>query len=129
MKRWIWTCAAIFLCVLIMGCSKKASDQDAIRASIDKHLNEDAGLNLSAMDREVKQITVDGDHASAQVEFRLKQGDAVMEIEYTLDRQGKDWAVVKSMPVAGSSHTEGMGGPSGPDAGGGSPSGGRAPTN
>ena len=91
----------LFLCVLTMGCSKKASDQDAIRASIDKHLNEAEGLNLSAMDREVKQITVDGDHASAQVEFRLKQGDARMEIEYTLDRQGKEWDVVKSAPVAG----------------------------
>ena len=129
MKRWIWTCAALFLCVLTMGCSKKASDQDAIRSSIDKHLNEAEGLNLSAMDREVKQITVDGDHASAQVEFRLKQGDARMEIEYTLDRQGKDWAVVKSAPVAGSSHTEGLGGPNGPDAGGGAPPAGHAPTN
>jgi len=119
----------MFLCALTMGCSKKASDQDAIRASIDKHLNEAAGLNLSAMDREVKQITVDGDHASAQVEFRLKQGDARMEIEYTLDRQGKDWAVVKSNPVAGSSHTGGMGGPNGSDAGGGSPPPGHAPTN
>jgi hypothetical protein len=129
MNRWIWTCAAMFLSVLTMGCSKKASDQDAIRASIDKHLNEAAGLNLSAMDREVKQITVDGDHASAQVEFRLKQGDARMEIEYTLDRQGKDWAVVNSKPVAGSSHTGGMGGPNDSDAGGGSPPAGHAPTN
>jgi hypothetical protein len=63
------------------------------------------------------------------VEFRLKQGDARMEIEYTLDRQGKDWAVVKSAPVAGSSHTGGMGGPGDPGAGGGPPPGGQAPTN
>ena len=129
MKRWIWTCAAIFLCVLAMGCGNKANDQDAIRTSIDKHLNEAEGLNLSAMDREIKQVTVNGDHASAQVEFRLKQGDARMEIEYTLDRQGKDWAVVKSAPVAGSTHTEGMGGPNGNDAGGAMPPAGHGPTN
>ena len=47
----------------------------------------------------------------------------------TLDRQGKDWAVVNSKPVAGSSHTGGMGGPNDSDAGGGSPPAGHAPTN
>jgi len=121
MSRWIWTYAMVFLCIFVTGCSTKANDQDAIRASIDKHLNETAGLNLSAMDREVKQISVNGDHASAQVEFRLKEGDARMEIEYTLERQGKDWAVLKGTPVGGgTSQPGGQGSPSDPDAGGGS---------
>ena len=77
----------------------KVNDQDAIRASIEKHLNGRADLNLSVMDREVKQVSVNGDHASAQVEFRLKGGDARMEIEYALERQGKEWAVLSSQPM------------------------------
>lgn len=121
MNRWIWTCATVFMCVLVIGCRKQANDQDAIRASIDKHLNETAGLNLSAMDREVKQISVNGDHASAQVEFRLKgEGNTGMEIVYTLQRQGKQWAVVKSEPVGGGSHPGGQAPSNAPDTGSGS---------
>jgi hypothetical protein len=87
------------LCAAAGGCGTKVNDQDAIRASIEKHLNGRADLNLSAMDREVKQVSVNGDHASAQVEFRLKGGDARMEIEYALERQGKQWAVLSSQPM------------------------------
>jgi hypothetical protein len=101
MNRWIWTCALVFLCAPLAGCNKQANDQDAIRATIEKRLNGRADLNMSAMDREVKQVSVTGDHATAQVEFRLKGGDARMEIEYTLERQGKDWAVLGSQPMGG----------------------------
>lgn len=81
MNRWHLISVLAILCALAAGCAKKVSDQDAIRASIEKHLNGRPDLNLSAMDREVKQVSVNGDHASAQVEFRLKGGDARMEIE------------------------------------------------
>jgi hypothetical protein len=100
MNRWIWTFATALLCVLAIGCHRQANDQEAIRASIDKHLNETAGLNLSAMDRDVKQISVNGNQATAQVEFHLKQGgDGRMLIEYTLERKGNQWSVLKSKPV------------------------------
>ena len=123
MNRWICTCAVVFLCVSFAGCNKQANDQDAIRASIEKRLNGRTDLNMSAMDREIKQISVNGDHATAQVEFRLKGGDARMEIEYTLERQGKDWAVLDSQPMTGGSSAPGAGEmpPSAPDAGGSSP--------
>ncbi len=94
------------MCAAASGCGKKVNDQDAIRASIEKHLNARADLNLSAMDREVKQVSVNGDHASAQVEFRLKGGDARMEIEYALERQGKEWTVLSSQPTGmGDAHS------------------------
>ena len=109
MNRWIWACAVAILFVPFTGCNKQASDQDAIRASIEKRLSARSDLNMSAMEREVKQVTVNGDHATAQVEFRLKGGDAKMEIEYTLERQGKEWAVLNSQPMGG--------GMSQPDAG------------
>lgn len=99
MKRWHAIFAVLLVCTVAVGCGKTVSDQDAIRTSIDKHLNERGDLNMSAMDREVKQISVDGDHANAQVEFRLKGGNARMEIEYTLERQGKEWTVSSSQPV------------------------------
>ena len=72
------------------------SDQDAVRASVDNHLNGRKDLNLQTMIREVKQISVNGDHATALVEFRLNGSDARMDVEYTLQRQGKDWSVVSS---------------------------------
>jgi hypothetical protein len=120
MNPWHRISVLVFLCVLAAGCGKSVSDQDAIRASIEKHLNGRSDLNLSAMDREVKQVSVNGDRASAQVEFRLKGGDARMDIEYSLQRQGKDWAVLSSQPVGMGEPHSGMQQmpPAGPDSGG-----------
>ena len=53
MNRWIGICLAALVCVLTAGCNKPVNDQDAIRASIEKHLHGRADLNLVAMDREV----------------------------------------------------------------------------
>src|ERR1700730_16538679 len=103
MIRWRLVSVLAVLCAFTAGCGKAVSDQDAIRASIEKHLNGRADLNLSAMDREVKQISVNGDHATAQVEFRLKQGDARMQVEYALERQGGEWTVMNSQPGRGQS--------------------------
>jgi hypothetical protein len=131
MKRWVWTFATALLCVLAIGCRKQANDQDAIRASIDKHLNEAAGLNLSAMDHEVKQITINGNQASAQVQFSLKQGGSMgMEIEYTLERHGKEWTVLKSKAIGMQvTKPEGQDSPPAPNTGGGSLPPGHPPSN
>src|ERR1700676_3491805 len=129
-RRTLLTVLAV-LCAFAAGCGKTVSDQDAIRASIEKHLNGRADLNLSAMDREVKTVTVNGDRASAQVEFRLKGGDARMEIEYALQRQGKDWTVLSSQPMGmGGTHSGMEHPPSGaPDSGNGQLPQGHPPTN
>jgi hypothetical protein len=121
MIRWLMISVVAFLCAFAAGCGKTVSDQDAIRASIEKHLNGRSDLNLSVMDREVKQVSVNGDHASAQVEFRLKGGDARMEIEYALERQGKEWTVLSSQPMGMDNAHSGVGQPpaGGPDSGGG----------
>lgn len=121
MFRWHIISALAILCAFATACGKTVNDQDAIRASIEKHLNGRADLNLSVMDREVKQVSVKGDHASAQVEFRLKGSDAKMEIEYALERQGKEWAVLNSQPMGMDNSHSGMGQPpvGAPDSGGG----------
>lgn len=97
LDRWIRICAIAFVCVLVAGCHNHAvNDQDAVRTSIEKHLNGRKDLNLQAMTREVKQISVSGDHATALVEFGVNGSNAKMDVEYTLGRQGKEWAVVSS---------------------------------
>jgi hypothetical protein len=122
MNRWHVMSVLALICALAAGCTKTVSDQDAIRASIEKHLNSRADLNLSAMDREIKQVSVNGDRANAQVEFRLKGGDAKMDIEYALQRQGKDWTVLSSQPtgMGGDDHSGMVHGSGGaPESGGG----------
>jgi hypothetical protein len=131
MSRRFWTCTMIVLFAFAAGCKKQENDQDAIRASIDKHLSGVAGLNMSVMDREVKQITVNGDHANAQVEFRLKQGSATMQVDYTLERQGAEWNVVGNQPSGGQNPHSGTGmpPPGSPGAGSGSMPQGHPPVN
>ena len=131
MNRRSWTCTMIFLFAFAVGCKKQVNDQDAIRAGIDKHLSGVAGLNMSVMDREVKQISINGDHASAQVEFRVKQGTATMQVNYTLDRQGSEWNVVSSQPSMGQNPHSGMDmpPPGSPGAGNGSMPQGHPPVN
>jgi len=99
MNRWIAIGALALACSLAVGCKKPMTDEEAIRASIEKRLTSRSDLNLGVMDREVKQVSVSGDKASAQVEFRLKGGDAKMDIAYALERQGGEWVVVSSQPM------------------------------
>ena len=131
MNRRFWTCTTIVMLAFAAGCKKQVNDQDAIRAGIDKHLSGVAGLNMSVMEREVKQISVNGDHASAQVEFRVKQGTATMQVNYTLDRQGSEWNVVSSQPSMGQNPHSGMDmpPPGSPGAGSGSMPQGHPPVN
>jgi hypothetical protein len=108
MNRRILICTVILLLAFAGGCKNQASDQDAVRAGIDKHLSGVAGVNMSAMDREVKQISVNGEHATAQVEFHAKQGGGTMQMDYTLDRKGGEWTVTSSQPGGGLSPRPGM---------------------
>jgi hypothetical protein len=109
----LWMCTLICSLALVAGCKKQANDQDAIRAAIDKHLSEQAGLDLSAMDRTVKQVTVNGDHADAQMEFRVKGGGAGMVVAYSMEKQGGDWKVLRAQPMGGAQAHPGSESPSG----------------
>ncbi len=93
--------ALAFLASAVCGCQRAQGDEDAIRARIQRHLSENATLNLAALDFKVQQVAVNGDRARAQVEFRLKQGGAAMEVTYDLARVSGAWAVLKSQPAGG----------------------------
>ena len=79
-----------------------AADQSPngqIRTAIEAHLAHNSNLNLKSFDTDLKQVTIQGDHAEAQVEFRVKGGPGAMQLTYQLQKQAGAWSVVESNPV------------------------------
>jgi len=86
------------------GCNQAKRDANEVRAGIMKHLAGMNGLNMSAMDMEIHSITVNGDTARAEVEYKLKAGNdkgAGMQVSYSLERRNGEWVVQKSQPIGG----------------------------
>ena len=88
------------------GCKKQGSDNDAIRAGIMQHLNGVGTLNMSAMEMDIRSVSVNGNQAHAEVEFRPKTGGAPgagMQVAYDLEKRDGAWVVLKTQPVGGMS--------------------------
>jgi hypothetical protein len=79
--------------------AQSTSPEAQIRTAILAHLAHTSNLNLQAFDTEVKQVTVQGDHAEAHVDFHVKGGPGVMQLTYQLENRGGAWAVIDSNPV------------------------------
>jgi hypothetical protein len=107
----------VFVAFLLTGCQNGASsgstsqapaeaspDEARIRTAIQEHLEHASNLNLQAFDTDVKQVTVQGDHAQAQVDFHIKGGTGVMQMNYQLENHGGTWAVLNSNPAGDSPH-------------------------
>jgi hypothetical protein len=102
----------VLLSVGLTGCGKGAdtsasgsapasqpqTPEGEIRTAIQAHLAHKGNLNLQSFDTEVKQVTIQGDHAQAQVEFRVKNGPGAMELTYQLEKRDEVWSVVESNP-------------------------------
>lgn len=104
--------AIVGLLSLFAGCKKQASDADAIRDGINQHLAGLKTINLSAMDMDVTNYSVQGNTAQAQVEFRPKTGappGAGMQVSYTLEKQNGAWVVQNTQPMGGSINHPGPG--------------------
>ena len=92
---------------LTLGCKKSPEaaqpetqgPEASIRTAIQAHLAHQGTLNLQAFDTDVKQVTMQGDHAQAQVEFRVKNGPGSMQLTYALEKRDGAWSVVESDPV------------------------------
>jgi hypothetical protein len=101
-KRTAYLLALIGLLVLSSGCKKQESDADAIRTGINQHLASLKTLNLDAMDMNITKVSIQGNQAQAQVEFRPKGGapqGAGMQIAYSLQKQNGEWVVQNTQPV------------------------------
>ena len=100
MKRTYSIALALSLVIVMAGCKKSAaSTNDEIRIAIEAHLAHKGNLNLQAFETVVKQVTLQGDHAQAQVEFHVKNGPGMMQLSYALQKTGGTWSVVESNPV------------------------------
>jgi len=91
---------ALLLCGA-SACHRAGADEEAIRASILQHLRDNSSINLSNMDTTVQKVTVNGDHAEAQVLFRTKQEGQTMTMTYALERSGGEWKVLRGQPAGG----------------------------
>ena len=95
------------IATLVLGCkngsgvpqSQAQSPEDSVRTAIQAHLAHKGNLNLQAFDTDVKQVTIQGDHAQAEVEFRVKSGPGAMQLTYALERRDGAWSVIDSDPV------------------------------
>jgi hypothetical protein len=87
------------LLIALVGCSRTATDDDAIRAAINAHVAAQGNLNASAFDTEIQKVTIQGDQAQADVAFHVKGGPGVMQLSYSLKKTAGNWAVLQSNPV------------------------------
>jgi hypothetical protein len=81
--------------------SANTDPNDVIRTVIQARIAHNGNLNLQSFDTEVKQITIDGAHARAQVEFHAKNGPGAMQLTYALEKRDGAWFVVESNPGGG----------------------------
>src|SRR5258708_32487627 len=67
-------------------------------------LTASATLNLSAMDMDARSVSLTGNQAHAEVEFRPKTGGAPgagMHVAYNLEKRDGAWVVSKSQSLGG----------------------------
>jgi hypothetical protein len=86
------------------GCKHQPSDADAIRAGILQHLTAVGTLNISAMQMDIRSVSVNGNQAHAEVEFRPKTGSAPgagMQVAYNLEKRDGSWVVLKTQAAGG----------------------------
>ena len=86
------------------ACKKQQNENDAIRAAIMQHLSGLKTLNLDAMEMDLRNVTINGGQAHAEVEFRPKTGappGAGMQVAYDLEKRDGAWMVLKSQAAGG----------------------------
>jgi hypothetical protein len=90
--------------LLAGGCKQQQTDDEAIRAGIMQHLNGVGTLNMSAMEMDIRSVSINGNQAHAEVEFRPKTGappGAGMQVSYNLEKRDGAWVVQKTQPAGG----------------------------
>lgn len=86
------------------GCKTRQNDNEAIRAGIIQHLTSVGNLNIGAMDMDIRSVSINGNQAHAEVEFRPKTGaapGASMQVAYNLEKRDGSWIVLKTQSAGG----------------------------
>jgi hypothetical protein len=106
-KRIALMAAALIFTLQLAACGRKnIENKDAIRQAVVEYLSArqaQTGLDMSTMDVNVMAMTFERDTARATVEFRVKNSQAGMQLNYTLDRKGDKW-VVQARQDTGQGH-------------------------
>lgn len=98
---------ALPLVVVLFGlgtCSKQANDNDAIGAGILQHFTSIGTLNRSAMDMDMRRVSVTDNQAHPEAASRPKTGGAGgvgMNVAYDLGKRGAPWVVLRTQPLGG----------------------------
>jgi hypothetical protein len=99
--------ALLMVTLLLAACAQKnIENKEAIRQAVVEYLTArqaQTGLDVSTMDVNVMAMTFERDTARATVEFRVKNGEGGMQLNYTLDRKGDKW-VVQARQDSGQGH-------------------------
>lgn len=83
--------------LVLAACARKnIENKEAIRQAVIEYLGSrqaQTGLDMSTMDVDVVAMTFERDTARATVAFKVKNSDAGMQLNYTLDRKADKWVV------------------------------------
>jgi hypothetical protein len=104
MKRFAIAVLVVAALCAVNGCKTQTSDNDAIRAGILQHLKAVGTLNITAMQMDIRNISINGNQAHAEVEFRPKTGAAPgtgMQVAYNLEKRDGSWTVLKTQAAGG----------------------------
>src|SRR6266849_885173 len=86
------------------GYKQQPNDKDAIRAGILQHLTAVGTLNISAMEMDIRSVSINGNQAHAEVVFWPKAGapaGAGMQVAYNLEKRDGAWVVQKTQSNGG----------------------------
>ncbi len=101
-KQWM---IAVSLC-LVAACNRASQNPDSVKQGIVEHLGKNAGLDLAQLDIDVSNVQFKGSEATATVTFQPKGSPGQgMTMNYTLERKGDKWAVIKKAGSSG--HADG----------------------
>jgi hypothetical protein len=91
------------LLLTLAACHRQAGEKEAIRTSIRQHVASMSGLRMDAMEMELTQVTLNGDHAEALAAFRPKQAATpmVLQVKYQLEKRDGSWVVLNSQTLGG----------------------------
>src|SRR5260370_900118 len=86
------------------GCNHHPSAPAPTRPAILNHLTAVGTLNIRAMQMDIHSVSIKGNQAHAEVEFRPKTGAAPgagMQISYNLEKRDGSWVVLKTKAAGG----------------------------